>query len=57
MAGDVGVVGLRGDRRRGVAADAREHGEVVGPAVGGDDHAPLPTAGARGAGTRAVPTP
>ena len=41
-AGDVGVVGLRRDRGRGVAADARKLGEVVGPAVGDDAIRRLP---------------
>ena len=40
--GDVGVVGLRGDRGRGVAADPGQAREVVGPAVVGDDDRGLP---------------
>ena len=55
--GHVGVVGLRVDRGRGVAADAREAREVVGPAALGDHHAASHRAARPPRVARAVPTP
>ncbi len=43
-AGNVGVVGFRGDRTRGVTADAGQRGHVVGPPIRVDDDRRLPQA-------------